>query len=157
MPIDNQLTLARFISLIGRCGQIYFDRKLSPIHIGFGQIRILRALDKREGINQEHIRLLSHLDKATIAKTIKPLVREGYVQRTKNPNDKRSYQISLTDKGKDIMPMLKQTIRTWTDILTAGFTDEEKSLIDALMARMSENARDHLFDRGSAHAEGASK
>jgi hypothetical protein len=31
------------------------------------------------------------------------------------------------------MPMLKQTIRAWTDILTAGFTDEEKRSTDDLL------------------------
>ena len=133
MPRDNQLTFNRFISLIGRCSQIYFDRELSPIKIRSGQIRILRALDIRDGINQEHIRHRSHLDKGTIAKTIKPLIREGYIQRTKNPDDKRSYQITLTDKGRDIMPILKQAIHGWTDILTAGFTDEEKRSTDDLL------------------------
>jgi hypothetical protein len=37
------------------------------------------------------------------------------------------------DKGREIMPMLKQTIRAWTDILTAGFTDEEKRSTDDLL------------------------
>jgi len=157
MHSDNQFTLNRFISLIGRCGQLYFDRELSPINIRSGQIRILRALDMKDGINQEYIRLLSHLDKATIAKTIKPLIREGYIERTKDPGDKRSYKISLTDKGREIMPMLKETIRAWADILTAGFTEEEKCSVDDLLARMSENARHHLFDRGSIHKEGTSK
>ena len=157
MPIDNQATLVRFISFISRCGQIYFDRELIPINIRSGQIRILRALDIRDGINQEHIRLLSHLDKSTIAKTIKPLISEGYIQRTINPDDKRAYQISLTDKGREIMPMLKQTIRAWTDILTYGFTDEEKRSIDDLLVRMSENARNHLFDHESTHKGDISK
>lgn len=157
MRSDNQFTVNRFISLIGRCAQIYFDRELSRINIRSGQIRILRALEMKEGINQEYIRLLSHLDKATIAKTIKPLVREGYIERTRDPHDKRSYQISLTDKGREIMPMLKQTIRAWADILTAGFTEEEKRSVDNLLARMSENARHHLFERVSTHKGGTSK
>lgn len=157
MTIDNQSKLIRLISFLGRCSQMYFDRDLSPINIRAGQIRILRALDVKNGINQEHIRHRSHLDKATIAKAIKPLVREGYIQRTKNPDDRRSYRISLTNKGREIMPVLKQAIRTWTDILTAGFTDEEKRIFDDLLKRMSENARHHLFDNASTSKRGALK
>ena len=157
MHADIHFTLTRFISLIGRCSQKYFDRELSPINIRAGQIRILRALDLKDGINQEYIRLRSHLDKATIAKTIKPLIREGYIQRTKDQNDKRAYKIVLTDKGRKIMPALKQTIRSWTDILTAGFTDKEKHLADVLLARMAENACNHLFDQGSTQKEGTSE
>ena len=149
MQRDNELTFNRFISIAARCAQTYFDRELSPMNIGAGQIRILRALDIKNGINQESIRRLFHLDKGTVAKTIKPLIREGYIRREKNPNDKRSYQIFLTDKGRSIMPTIKQSIRSWTEILTAGFTDEEKRSIHDFLFRMSENARNHVFDQTS--------
>lgn len=157
MRTDYQFSLNRFISLIGRSSQLYFDRELSPINIRSGQIRILKALDLKDGVNQEYIRLLFDLDKATIAKTIKPLVREGYIDRTRDPGDKRSYIISLTDKGREIMPMLEQTIRAWADILTAGFTRDEKRLVNDLLARTAANARHHLFKRGSPRKGGASE
>ena len=157
MRVDNQFSLNRSISLIGRGSQLYFDRELSPINIRSGQIRILIALDMQDGINQEYIRLRFHLDKATIAKTIKPLVREGYIERTRDPDDKRSYKISLTDKGREIMPVLEQTIRGWADILTAGFTGKEKKLMDDLLARMSANAIHQLFERGSPRKGGPSQ
>ena len=150
MQKGNELTFNRFISLIARCAQIYFDRKLVAMNIRAGQIRILRALDIKDGINQERIRSMFHLDKGTVAKTIKPLIREGYIRREINPDDKRSYQIFLTDKGRSVMPTIKQNVRCWTDALTAGFTDEEKRSINDLLSRMSENARKHLLDQKSA-------
>jgi len=149
MKKDNELTFNRFISIITRCAQIYFDRKLMAMNIGAGQIRILRALDIKDGINQERIRLMFHLDKSTVAKTIKPLIREGYIRREKNPHDKRSYQIFLTDKGHSVMPTIKQSVRCWTETLTAGFTDEEKRSINYLLSRMSKNARNYLLDQTS--------
>ena len=122
-------TLNRLISLISRCSQIYFDRELRPMNIGTGQIRILRALDIKDGINQEHIRLLFHLDKGTVAKTIKPLIREGYVTRQKSSEDMRSYRILLTDKGREIMPRIEKTLLRWSRIMTAGLSAEEKSAV----------------------------
>ena len=147
MKKDHELTFNRFISIISRCSQVYFDRELNPIKIGSGQIRILRVLGIEDGISQEQIRLLFHLDKGTVAKAIKPLIREGYVRREINPEDKRAYRIFLTEKARDIMPALVQTISSWTDILTSGFTPEEKKSIEDLLSRMSENARSHLFGR----------
>ena len=150
MQKNNELTFNRFISIIARCAQIYFDRKLIAMNIGAGQIRILRALDIKDGINQERIRSMFHLDKSTVAKTIKPLIREGYIRREKNLHDKRSYQIFLTDKGRSVMPTIKKSVRCWTDTLTAGFTDEEKRSINDLLSRMSKNARNYLLDQTSA-------
>lgn len=147
MRSDVDFTFNRFISIISRCGQIYFDRELRPANIGAAQVRILRALASRDGISQEQIRLLFHLDKGTVAKTIKPLIREAYIRREKNPADQRAYRIFLTDKGRSILPMLKQAARRWSDILTAGFSAEEKRLVNDLLSRMSENARMHLLDK----------
>ncbi len=148
MKQNNELTFNRFLSLIMRCGQMYFNRKLSPLNIRAGQIAILRALDFRDGINQEAIRLLFHLDKGTIAKTIKPLVREGYIVREKSPYDKRAYQIFLTDKGREIMPELKTIIKQWADILTTDFTESEKRTMEDLLSRMADNARRKITTPG---------
>ncbi len=151
MKQDNELTFNRFLSLIMRCGQMYFNRELSHLNIRAGQIAILRALDFRDGISQEAIRLLFHLDKGTIAKTIKPLVREGYIVREKSPYDKRAYQIFLTDKGREIMPELKTIIKQWADILTTDFTESEKQTIEDLLSRMAENARRKITAPGQTN------
>ena len=157
MRRDSDLALNRFISIIGRCSKSYFDRELRPVNIGAGQIRILRILAIQDGISQEQIRLDFHLDKGTVAKTIKPLVREGYIKRKKNPNDLRAYRIFLTEKGRSITPMLKETVRCWAEILTAGFSAEEKRAVNKLLSRMSENARTHVFDKTSLQAVGSSE
>jgi MarR family transcriptional regulator, temperature-dependent positive regulator of motility len=149
MGDDSDLTFNRFISIISRCSQIYFDRELRPANIGAAQIRILRALAIQDGISQERIRLLFHLDKGTVAKTIKPLIREAYIQREKNPEDQRAYRIFLTARGRSILPRLRQAARRWSDTLTAGFSAEEKRAINDLLSRMSENARAHLIDKSS--------
>lgn len=132
------------LSIILRRGQMYLDRKLEPFDVRAGQIPILRLLGIKDGINQESIRKFLHLDKGTIAKTIKPLINKGYITRKTDPKDKRAYQIFLTRKGREIMPDVKNAVTRWTDALTADFTEEEKETAYALLSRMSENARKYL-------------
>jgi len=128
------------LSIILRRGQMYLDRKLEPFDVRAGQIPILRLLGIKDGINQESIRKFLHLDKGTIAKTIKPLISKGYITRKTDPKDKRAYQIFLTRKGREIMPDVKNAVTRWTDALTADFTEEEIETAYALLSRMSENA-----------------
>ena len=40
-----------------------------------------------------------HLDKSTLSRTVESLVRLGYLKRENNINDRRSYQIKLTQPG----------------------------------------------------------
>ena len=156
MATTPPLIPARFITLIARCSQIYFDRELVPLKISSGQVRILRALAAEDGISQEQIRLASHLDKAAITRAVRPLLSAGYVERMVNPDDKRAYQLFLTAKGRKIMPGLNRAIRAWSDILSAGFSEEEICLLDDLLARMAENACQLLFEGKTGNDGGVS-
>ena len=141
------------LSIILRRGQMYLDRELKPFGVRAGQLPILWILGSKDGINQEGIRKFLHLDKGTIAKTIRPLINGGYVVRERDPDDKRAYRIFLTRKGRDILPKLRDATTRWTDAITEGFTEEEKDAAYALLSRMSENAREYL-KRGSPETAG---
>jgi len=134
------------LSIILRRGQMYLDRELEPLGVRAGQVPILRVLEIKDGIDQKSIRKFLHMDKGTIAKTIRPLIHEGYVIRKRNPQDKRAYQIFLTRKGHEIMPEVKAAVNTWTEAVTAGFTEEEKETAYTVLSKMSENARRYLKD-----------
>jgi DNA-binding MarR family transcriptional regulator len=148
-------SFGRHFSIVMRYGQMYLDRKLKCFDVRSGQIPILRLLEIKDGINQESIRRHFHMDKGTIAKTIKPLIIKGYVTRKTDPKDKRAYQIFLTRKGREIMPDVKDAVTSWTDALTADFTEEEKETAYILLSRMSENAIKYLKNYASENNERA--
>lgn len=144
MQRNGDMTFGGFLSIILRHGQMYIDRELEPLHIRSGQILILRFLGVQDGVNQESIRRYFHLDKGTITKAIRPLITEGYIIRKRNPDDRRAYQIFLTEKGRRVIPNLKKTVRRWIDVLTADFTDTEEEVAYDLLSRMSDNAHQYL-------------
>ena len=139
-----QPSLIRYFSFIQRHGKMFLDRELKSLHIRSGQVPILRILEINDGINQESIRRHFHLDKGSIAKTIKPLVEEGYVTREADPSDKRSYRIFLTEKGRGVLPAVAEALDKWNDVLTAGLSEEEKAAIATFLSRMSDNVRKHF-------------
>jgi DNA-binding MarR family transcriptional regulator len=144
MQSKQDMTFGKSLSVILRHGQMYLDRELKPINIRAAQIAILGFLGIKDGVSQERIRRYLHLDKGTIAKSIRPLIKEGYINRVVNPEDRRAYQVFLTQNGRDIIPDLKNAVMTWTDILTADFTEEEKEMAHNLLSRMSDNAHEYL-------------
>ena len=138
------------LSIILRRGQMYLNREVNHLDVRAGQIPILRVLEIKDGIDQKSIRKYLHLDKGTIAKTIRPLIDKRYVIRKTNPRDKRANQIFLTRKGREIMPEVTDVVNRWMEALTAGFTEEEKEAAYTLVSRMSENARKCLKDQASS-------
>ena len=52
------------------------------------------------------------------------------VYKTRNPQDKRAFQLYLTEEGNQIVPEIQKALRIWWDVLLADMPIEilEKSL-----------------------------
>ena len=129
-----------FLSVIYRRAQMFLDRELKSLNIRAGQVPIMVILDRENGISQDRIKNILHVDKGTVAKTIKPLITEGYVEREINPEDRRAYCIALTDKGRSVMPVITEHLEQWMGIMMEGFSTEENDQVFGFLHRMSGSA-----------------
>ena len=80
----------------------FFHARLKPYNISYGQFPFLMALYREDGVNQETIAKRLLFNKATIARAIDKLEREGYVHRTQDEYDGQANRIFLTRKGREI-------------------------------------------------------
>ncbi len=140
---DNEAML-KFFSVIHQRAMMHLDRELKSYHIKAGQVPILRILDEEDGITQDKIKLILQMDKGALAKTIKPLITQGCILRTKTPEDLRAYSVTLTQKGRDIMPHLAQIISDWMGVIAKGMTKSQKTNASTLLSKMSNNAFTHF-------------
>ncbi len=131
--------IGKLISFLYRYSQMYLDKELAPYHIGAGQFYILMPLYKNDGINQESLSQSLRINKAAITRAIQKLIKEGYVFRQKSGEDKRSYQVFLTEKGRQIEPHIKQIALKWEDILLSEFDSDHRNLIVNSLGGMIEN------------------
>ncbi|MDD4250407.1 MAG: MarR family transcriptional regulator [Methanosarcina sp.] len=137
--------IGKVISYIYRYQRIFLNKELEPYGIGNGQFSFMMSLYLKDGVKQETLSRTYKLDKATVAKAIKKLEDTGYVYRKQDAEDKRAYNVFLTEKGKDIGAKMKEIAIKWDDIVIAGFSEEEKRLSAAFLERMEQNITE-LFD-----------
>lgn len=138
-------SLGRFISCIYRYTQMYIGKELENYHIGSGQFSFLMALYRKDGITQEDLAHLLHVDKATSARAVKNLEKEGYLTRKEDAKDKRKYRVFVTEKGRTIEPMMKSISSEWTARLLSGFTENEKELMTSFLEKMVENISEEVI------------
>jgi len=136
----NQESVGRLTSCIYRYSLIHIGNELKPYNIGSGQFNFLMALYYKDGINQETLAQSLKLDKATTARAITKLIKEGYVTRQKNDLDLRAYKIFLTKKAKKMEPIIKKILSRWTKTLLSGFTEDERKLLLDFLKRTVQNA-----------------
>lgn len=133
------------MSIIHRHGRAFVSNRLKEYKIGCGQFPYFRMLLQRNGQSQEELSRYFHVDKATVGRAIRKLMDEGYVERRRNPNDRRAYQVFLTEKGEHMGTLVMKILHELTEVLTSDFSAEEFKLFLDLLNRMHRNILDSKY------------
>lgn len=133
MKPGNELIFGKLISAIHRKAIQIVKFKLKDYDIDVGQIFLLWYIHNHDGISQEQAAKNFHLDKATVSKNVKRLMRLGYLKKTVNPKDQREYQLSATKEAKVLFPQLEDILIDINKLMINNISKEEQvQLIDIL-------------------------
>ncbi len=64
------------------------------------QFGILAFLWIEDGLSQAELSSRSQIDRTTMGGIVDRLEKEGFIERSNHPDDRRAYQVFLTSKGK---------------------------------------------------------
>ncbi|HPE69300.1 MAG TPA: MarR family transcriptional regulator [Thermotogota bacterium] len=110
------------------------------LNLGTSHLGILVWLSHEEkGINQEKLGESIGLDKTTIARHVKKLVQMGLVFRRVNPLDHREKILTLTEKGREMVPEIKRMADRWFEGLARNIHPSELEIVERTLEKMVEN------------------
>jgi DNA-binding MarR family transcriptional regulator len=130
----------RQISILHRYGQIYLDEHLSGLGLTTGQVPVLAELYFSDNCSQEELAERLWIDKATSARALCALEQRGLVCRHPSPADRRRNVVELTSAAHQIKAEFFRIVDTWTEALTAGFSEAERERALKVLRRMAVNA-----------------
>lgn len=110
------LLLNRFLSQQFKSANVNLTRE---------QWSILAVLWKRDGCSQQFIADSTSRDKPSVTRLIDNLVKEGYVIRKNDENDRRLNLIYLTDKGKEIEKDVIAAVDDTINKATKGLSNDQ--------------------------------
>jgi DNA-binding MarR family transcriptional regulator len=125
------------IAHIYRSNLAYMVKELETYRVGSGQFEFLLFLYHKDGVSQETITKTLKVSKATVARAIKNLEKEGYVYRERDETDLRAYRVYLTEKGKGMRNIIFKKQTDFITILFSDFTLEEKEIFRLLIHKVS--------------------
>lgn len=111
----------------------------TPMQKGVGKITAMALLELNPGVTQATIAKSINKDKAAIARIIDELVREGYINRDISPDERRSYSLTLTEKGHAEFKRFAELNKACEIAFTAGLTQEERDQLLFLLKKLRHN------------------
>lgn len=93
--------------------------------ITIDQWLVLKTLQENQQLSQNQIAELVFKDFASITRIIELLVQKKYVQRDVNQNDRRKFELTITDKGNEIIKAIYPIVTDYRKRALEGLTTEE--------------------------------
>ena len=106
------------------------------------QFTILMVLSVKEGISQSAITKIVDRDKASVSRNIKYLEERGYIRWS--PDGGRKKLIYLTEKGKEIIPILYEISNKDTETTLKGFSVSKRKSIYMILTQMYMNISQYV-------------
>ncbi|MEV4453146.1 MULTISPECIES: MarR family winged helix-turn-helix transcriptional regulator [Streptomyces] len=99
------------------------------------QARLLGVLRDREPTMNQLGRLLG-LDKSSISGLVDRAQRRGLVTRTVSVNDRRAFQVSITDAGRQLIEQLAAQFAERIELSVAPLPDADRQRLSQLAAQV---------------------
>ena len=113
-----------------------FAEGLISFDINARQYGILLFIQENPYSSQKDISENLNIDRTTMVSHIDHLETLGFVERTKNPNDRRSYSLMITEKGIDVLDSRWEFLTNIESEVLAPLNQQERQLLKEFLVKI---------------------
>ena len=121
------------ISILYRKSHIWLNNGCAEHDLTAAQAVIILIVCDFEVLTQDEITKRLGMDKSVIAKTVTRLEEMGFMVRSTNAKDKRTYDIRPTEKAWKAYPFVKEQIEQGFQRMTQQMTNAERNEFKRLL------------------------
>jgi DNA-binding MarR family transcriptional regulator len=103
------------------------------------QHRLLMEIARHPNAAQTDIARSMDISPATIAVSLKKLEKGGYIHKAMDEGDNRFNQITITEKGHQVVERSQQIFAATDRQVFTGFTEEEQVTLSRLLQKLDAN------------------
>lgn len=109
--------------------------------ITIDQCLVLIILNKDEKISQNELANLIFKDNASITRMIELMVKKDYLNRTIHKEDRRKFNLEITEKGKKTIELINPIVQINRETALNGLSLEEIDLLDKTLNKIITNCK----------------
>lgn len=110
------------------------------------QYAVMTAISQFEGLSQTDLVRITGIDRSTLADVVQRLLKRGVIQRERTLQDGRTYAVSLTVKGRELLDTIKPHARRADRAVLAYFGEDDGKLVAEILSRLLRKADDLIAE-----------
>jgi len=137
VTVSSADSVAFLLAQLGHHAATLFAEQVAAIELSPPQAGILRAIAAEPGRSQQALSAQLGMLPSRIVVYVDELEERGYVERRRNPDDRRLHALHLTAAGKRLMRKLSELAHQHELRLTAALDPEQYSALRALLSTVA--------------------
>jgi MarR family transcriptional regulator for hemolysin len=129
MSTPKPKSLGFFIVDAARLLRRRFDQETRHLDMTSAQLQILGRLSQMEGINQAQLAAMLDMEPITVSRHVDRMETAGFVERSPAPQDRRVWLLNLTDKGKSLLPGMREIAQRIFAEAQVGLSETERAML----------------------------
>ncbi|TPG38420.1 MarR family transcriptional regulator [Flavobacterium pectinovorum] len=114
-----------------------FQKVVKDITVDQGLVLII--LSENQNIAQNELANLVFKDNASITRIIELMVKKEYITRTIHAEDRRKFNLEITEKGLKTLELIQPVIKTNRQTALEGLSMQEIDLLDKTLNKIITN------------------
>lgn len=138
-----------FFVRLSRLQRLYaraLANRLAPYGVSPGYLSVLQVLWSGDGLIQKDLRSRLGIEQATLSNTLKRMERDGLIQRTPDPKDRRHHAITLTGQGRSVQRLVHEAVEDLRKTVNQGLTVNDRRYFNRIMRQMTDHLDDDLLE-----------
>jgi len=136
--------ILKHIAGLSRMTQAYFNERMAQFELGAGQQFFMHRIARYPGLSMAELARMGYYDNCTATRAVKRLAEAGYVRLEPDKKDGRIKRLYATEKADKLLQSIREMRSDWYEVVTEGFTEEEKKMLGGMLERVADNACAHL-------------
>lgn len=108
--------------------------------LSLNSYQALHLIDVHEHCNQEDLAAALHMDKGNLTRLLVKLEKGNLICRMRNPADKRSLSLSLTEQGHVVLDDFSHMIDLWSEQALSALQPEERAQLFDMLERIQQKS-----------------
>ncbi|MBV8660414.1 MAG: MarR family transcriptional regulator [Burkholderiales bacterium] len=139
--VGEKLGDVRINILVKTCSAImldYLGRQLAPYALSTtGYLAMMMIFSHPENlVNPSELSAEMRETRGNVTRICDELVKQGYIRRVTNLEDRRRVDLSLTDEGIALLQKVVPVLRKQIETVYAVFSEEEKATLYGLLGKL---------------------
>ena len=131
--------MAFLLAQLGHYAATLFAEQMASIDLTPPHAGILRAIASDPGRSQQALSGQLGLLPSRVVAYVDDLEGRGYVERRRNPDDRRLHALYLSASGKRLMKKIGDLARQHDRRLTAGLNDDQRETLRGLLGALAQH------------------